>query len=429
MSINIALIADDEKKNELVNFVQQYQNLFSGFKIIATAKTGEKIEEKTGLTIEKMASASLGGYVQIGSKIVNHEISAVFCLIDSAYPQEYEPDAKALFRLCQVYNLPLATNLATAKAIIDFLGKTRIAHLIFNPVAGQGNAQQELDLIQQYLRSSLNLNTVFTSADVNVTEQVKDIVNNIMASEQKQDSFIIAAGGDGTVSEVASALISTGIPLGVIPRGTANAFAVALGIPTQIQSACETICRGITKVVDTAMCNETSMLLLTGIGFEAETIAKADRDLKNRLGIMAYIFAGIQQVKEQVLFETDIDIDGKVITMSANAITIANAAPSTSVFAQGAGEVPFNDGLLDITITSSETTFQKLQVVTSLFASALVKNPSDNENVLHFRGKNIKVNTNPPQKVVVDGEIIGTTPVEIKCIPNSLNLFVPLLED
>lgn len=429
MSISIALIADDEKQNELVNFVIQYKNFFSDCEIIATATMGEKIEEKTGLNIEKMASANLGGYIQIGAKIVNHEISAVFVFIDLSDSQEYEQDARVLFRLCQVYNLPLATNLATAKAVINSLSKTRIAHLIFNPVAGQGNAEQELGLIQEYFRSSLHLKTVFTSADVNVTSQVKEIVSKIKTSEQKQGNIIIASGGDGTVSEVASALIGTGIPLGIIPRGTANAFSVALGIPTQIQSACETICRGITKVVDTAMCNETSMLLLTGIGFEAETVAKADRDFKNRLGVMAYLFAGIQQVKEQELFETQIEIDTEVITMSANAITIANAAPSTSVFAQGAGEVLFNDGLLDITITSSETAFQKLQVVTSLFASALVKNPSENENVLHFRGKNIKVKTNPPQKVVVDGEIIGTTPVEVKCIPNSLNLFVPLLDD
>jgi diacylglycerol kinase family enzyme len=171
------------------------------------------------------------------------------------------------------------------------------------------------------------------------------------------------------------------------------------------------------------------MLLLAGIGFEAETVAKTDRDLKNRLGVMAYIWAGIQQAQEQQLFEAEIELDGQVTTTEANAITIANAAPPTSVLAQGTGDVLFDDGLLDITIASSQTTLQGIQAIASLFASALVKNPTNREDIIYLRAKKIKVKTNPDQKVVVDGEIVGTTPIEIKCIPNSLTVFVPLINN
>jgi methylglyoxal synthase len=429
MATTIALIAHDNKKNDLVNFVKQHSAIFSRYHLIATGTTGQKIEQGTGLGIEKMASGPLGGDAQIAAKVVNDEIAAVIFLIDPLYAQPHEPDIKALLRLCEVYNVPLATNLATAKAIIELLGKTRVGHLIFNPVAGQGNPDQELDLIRKFLQPEIHLNVIFTRTDVSVTEQSKEIVAKIRSAENAEENFIIASGGDGTVSEIAAALIGTKIPLGIIPRGTANAFSVALGIPTQLQGACDTIRRGVTRIVDTAMCNNTPMLLLAGIGFEAETVAKTDRDLKNRLGVMAYIWAGIQQAQEQQLFEAEIELDGQVTTTEANAITIANAAPPTSVLAQGTGDVLFDDGLLDITIASSQTTLQGIQAIASLFASALVKNPTNREDIIYLRAKKIKVKTNPDQKVVVDGEIVGTTPIEIKCIPNSLTVFVPLINN
>ncbi len=426
MATKIALIAHDNKKDDLVNFVQQHRTFFARYDLIATGQTGELIEQRTGLTVEKMAPGPLGGDAQIATKIIDGEITAVIFLIDPLYAQPHEPDIRALLRLCEVYNVPLAINLATAKAVVKLLVKTKIGYLIFNPVAGQGNAEQELDLIKQHLQSEIDLNIIFTSADIDVTNQAKEIVNKIKRSQESEDSFVLASGGDGTVSGVAAALINSGIPLGIIPRGTANAFSVALGIPTQIPGACQTISRGITKVVDTAVCNEIPMLLLAGVGFEAEMVEKADRELKNNLGIMAYIFAGIQQAREQALFEVEIEIDGEITTMEASAITIANAAPPTSVFAQGAGEVSCTDGLLDITVVSSHNALQGLRVVTNLFASALSKNPSDNENISHINGESVKVKTNPPQKIVVDGEIIGTTPVEVKCLPKSLNIFAPL---
>jgi len=426
MSNTIALIAHDNKKNDLVSFVQKHKPFFSCYNLIATGTTGQRIEEQTDLKVEKMTSGPLGGDAQIASRIVDGYISAVIFLIDPLYAQPHEPDIKALLRICEVYNLPLATNLATAKAIIQSLSKTRIGHLIFNPVAGQGNPEQQLDLIKKILQQDIHLDVIFTKADVNVTDQAREIVQKIRAREQKEDSFIIASGGDGTVSEVAAAVIGTGIPLGIIPRGTANAFCVALGIPTDIEGACKNICRGITKVVDTALCNsETPMLLLAGVGFEAETIAKADREMKNRLGVMAYIFAGIQQAKEQKSFTAEIEIDSEINTIKASAITIANAAPNTSVLAQGGGKVAFDDGLLDITIASSETTLQGIGVISSLFTSGLVNNPSNNNNIVHLQAKTIKVQTDPEQRIVVDGEILGTTPIEIKCVPNSLNILVP----
>ena len=107
---------------------------------------------------------------------------------------------------------------------------------------------------------------------------------------------IIASGGDGTVSAVTEALIGTDIKLGVISRGTANAFANAVGIPTSIEAACQNILAGSIKKVDAAMCNDKPMVLLAGIGFEAETVKDADRDAKDRFGYAGLCFIWLKTV-------------------------------------------------------------------------------------------------------------------------------------
>lgn len=112
--------------------------------------------------------------------------------------------------------------------------------------------------------------------------------------------------------------------------------------------------------------------------------------------------------------------------MSTTAITIANAAPVTSVLAQGFGQVLFNDGLLDVTIAASETALQRLNAITSLFASALVNAPTRRDDILRLRTSRLKVTADPPQKVVLDGEIIGTTPIEVECIQSALTVLTPM---
>lgn len=377
-----------------------------------------------------MLSGPLGGDSQIGARVAVGDVAAVVFLIDPLYAQPHEPDIRALLRLCEVHNVPLATNIATAEAVINQLGKARVAHLIFNPVAGQGNPNNDLTLIRRTLEPQVQLHVIFTEEGKSPADQAREVL-------QKGTDLIIASGGDGTVSTVAGVVMETDIPLGVIPRGTANAFSVALGIPNTIQGACETILAGSTKVVDVARCNGQPMILLAGIGFEADYVERANRDMKNRLGALAYILAGVQQIGEAEAFEAHIEIDGTEHnpgvksqgTVTTAAITVANAAPMTSVLAQGFGQVKFDDGLLDVTISTSKTRLQGINAITSLFTSALVNAPAKRDDLVCLRTPRIKISTEPARKVVVDGEIIGTTPVEIECIPGGLTVLAPMERD
>ena len=156
---------------------------------------------------------------------------------------------------------------------------------------------------------------------------------------------------------------------------------------------------------------------------------KADREAKNRWGVLAYLMAGWQQLDEQQPFEAELEIEGVVQKFQAAAITIANAAPPTSVLAQGGGQVIVDDGLLDITIGVAGSETNKLEAIgamATLFSSALLKTTSDRKDIVHLRAKRVKVTTKPLQKVVIDGEIINPSSVEIECLPKTLTVFAPL---
>jgi methylglyoxal synthase len=416
MPTTIALIAHDRKKDDIVTFTRTHASILSRYKLIATGTTGQRVRQETGLQVERMLSGPLGGDAQIAAQVATGNVIAVIFLIDPLYAQPHEPDIQALLRICEVQNIPIATNLATAEAIVAMLRQTRVACLIFNPASGQGDREQDLLLIQQLLEPQIWLNIQLTTPEVGAMQLAKEAI-------AQGAELIIASGGDGTVSAVAESAIGTGIPLGVIPRGTANAFAVSLGIPTNIRGACETILAGTTRVVDAARCNEFPMILLAGIGFEAEMVERADREAKNRFGALAYILAGIQQLNEQKLFTTQIEIEGVVNEFQAGAVTVANTAPPTSVLAQGLGQVVADDGLLDVTIAMTSTRLQSVDAMVRLFGAALIKTVPNHPNIVHLRAKQLKLTTDPPQKIVVDGEIIGTTPVEIECIPDALTVF------
>ncbi len=297
----------------------------------------------------------------------------------------------------------------------------RSACLIFNPVAGQGNAEQDLALIRSILEPAITLEIIQTTPETEVGELAAQ------ALEQGAEA-VIASGGDGTVSAAAAALIGTNIPLGVISRGTANAFANALDLPIAIAPACEAILAGTTRVVDVASCNGLPMVLLTGIGFEAETVELADRDTKKRLGIAAYVLAGLEQLRSLEQFEVEIETEEKIITVSAAAVTIANAAPPTSILAQGPAGVVFDDGLLDLTIVAPMTKLGAIAASYDLLSSTLRGEAAQRPDIGFLRAQRFKVTAEPPQKVVLDGEMIGQTPVEVQCIPGGLTVFAPQIE-
>lgn len=119
--LTIALIAHDNQKDSLVNFVIAYKPIFANANLYATGTTGMRIAQATGLQITRVQSGPLGGDQQIGAKVASDEMDMVIFMRDPLTAQPHEPDITALLRLCDVHNVPVATNLATAEALVRAL--------------------------------------------------------------------------------------------------------------------------------------------------------------------------------------------------------------------------------------------------------------------------------------------------------------------
>lgn len=116
--MNIALIAHDRKKDEMVRFAIAYKHLLKNHRLYATGTTGKRIAEATGLPVHRFLSGPLGGDQQIGAKVAENEMDCIIFLRDPLTAQPHEPDILALLRLADVHQIPLATNLATAEVLI-----------------------------------------------------------------------------------------------------------------------------------------------------------------------------------------------------------------------------------------------------------------------------------------------------------------------
>ncbi|THF86509.1 methylglyoxal synthase [Deinococcus sp. KSM4-11] len=117
----VALIAHDKKKLELAMFALGHRDVLRQFHLVATGTTGGILAKQTGLEVERVLSGPMGGDQQIGARLAEERVLAVFFFRDPLTAQPHEPDVSALVRLCDVHDIPLATNPASAEALMLWL--------------------------------------------------------------------------------------------------------------------------------------------------------------------------------------------------------------------------------------------------------------------------------------------------------------------
>lgn len=117
----IALIAHDGKKPDMMEFAEKHKDRLAEFRLIGTGTTGSLVRDKVGLDVNPMLSGPIGGDVQIAAEVVEKKVAAVLFFIDHLEKHPHDPDIQTLLRLCNVHNVPLATNPATAELIIQMV--------------------------------------------------------------------------------------------------------------------------------------------------------------------------------------------------------------------------------------------------------------------------------------------------------------------
>ncbi len=123
----VALIAHDKKKLDLAVFAKDHAHVLRRFPLVATGTTGQVLASKAGLEVERVRSGPEGGDLQVGARIAEDKVLAVIFFRDPLTAQPHEPDVSALMRICDVHQVPLATNLGTALAIVAWLEEQFVA--------------------------------------------------------------------------------------------------------------------------------------------------------------------------------------------------------------------------------------------------------------------------------------------------------------
>lgn len=121
----VSLIAHDGKKAEMLSFVKENEKFFQDYHVIATNSTGELINRHTNLSVTKMLSGPLGGDLQIGGLVASKEVHLVIFLRDPLAKQPHDPDIAALLKVCDIHNIPLATNLSSAEILLRGISESK----------------------------------------------------------------------------------------------------------------------------------------------------------------------------------------------------------------------------------------------------------------------------------------------------------------
>jgi YegS/Rv2252/BmrU family lipid kinase len=287
--------------------------------------------------------------------------------------------------------------------------------LIVNPAAGIAGVPLVDDVVRELARHGASI-TRAEGADVPAARH---------AARQAADSgsydAIIAAGGDGTIRHVAAALLGSPVDLGIIPVGTGNVLAHEIGLGRSARAVARMLCEGPTAKVACAQVNGEPFLLMVGVGFDARVVAGLDQRLKSRLGKAAYAGPVLGAIISP-MDSLSVTVDGR--RYNASWAVIANArhyggpfvlAPRTGIQERGLEAILFR--------TPSRAAL--VGELMSLAAGRLAPHTGRGSDVEMLPCSRVTVTARRPVPVQVDGDVFGTTPVEIDAGTGEIRLIIP----
>jgi diacylglycerol kinase (ATP) len=237
-----------------------------------------------------------------------------------------------------------------------------------------------------------------------------------------QADLVIAVGGDGTASEVASGILGTSSALAIIPSGSTNMTARALGIPTDLAEAARALVGPTTRrCVDVAVSNDDHCFLhMAGTGFDALTMRDASQSLKRVLGWLAYVPPALSHLDDQI-YHYRITVDGSMITVDARMVLVANGSYLVHPRFPIGREIRMDDGLLDVCIFTPPD-FASTAAVAGWFALGRV---DWSRHFLQYTGKAVRIESDPPSPIEFDGDFVGMTPLDVRVRPAAIPIVVP----
>ena len=284
---------------------------------------------------------------------------------------------------------------------------------IINPVSGTASKKRIPDLLNQYLPSDrFEKKFFFTEYQGHAFELASQAV-------REKVNFVIAVGGDGTVNEVARALVESSSVLGIIPMGSGNGLARDLSIPMDPRKALEVICGGNIRTIDYCKANGLVFFCTCGVGFDAsvsERFAKGKR--RGPYSYMRSVLTEYLQFKPDTY---DIIFENEVLSQKAFLVTCANASQYGNN-AYIAPHADMNDGMMDVAILSPFSPLDVGHLLIQMFTKQITKN----RKLQYYRSRKLTLKRAKPGIVHIDGEpVYMDNIISLEVFPNGLNVSVP----
>jgi YegS/Rv2252/BmrU family lipid kinase len=285
-------------------------------------------------------------------------------------------------------------------------------HVIINPAAGRKGAILGV------------LNAVWRPAgidwQVSITHRQGDATRFARQAAQTDVDVVAVYGGDDTVTEAAAALKDFDKPMAILPGGTANVKAMELGIPLDLAGAAALIAGPhLERPIDLGWCGDRLFLVRLSVGFLAEMVTRADREAKDRFGVFAYALAALQALDDPHEARYRIVMDDHTVEMEGVACLVANSGnlglPGLSL----SPRIDVADGLLDVIV------LRDMDITTlATFAASAAALEEAAAALPHWQTRQATIHADPAQRVAIDGEPFGSTPVAARALDRAVRIVV-----
>ncbi|HHV61856.1 MAG TPA: diacylglycerol kinase family lipid kinase [Firmicutes bacterium] len=283
--------------------------------------------------------------------------------------------------------------------------------VIVNPRAGRGRGRKAIPVIEKKLRDA------GVDFDIHVTRFPGDAVEVARKAAAGGCDIVVAAGGDGTTNEVVNGIVDTGVLFGVIPCGTGNDFAIGLGIPRDVNRACELILKGGVKKVDIGRVAGRYFVGSVGIGFDATVAFEANRSIPLLRGSVVYAIALLKVLFTYRTKKMKIRLDGNTIHVTPLLVAVTNA-PTYGGGMRITPNAIMDDGLFDICIVSEMRSMEALYHFPKIFKGSHARL----KKVTMLRGREILVEAEEAVPFHMDGEVMTGDHLHLELFHSALGV-------
>jgi YegS/Rv2252/BmrU family lipid kinase len=290
---------------------------------------------------------------------------------------------------------------------------TRRVTVIANPIAGRGRAARLVPPLRAGLAArGFEVEVAFTGA--------KGDARALAATLEGKADLAVAVGGDGTVNEILNGLALRPPPLGVVPAGTSTVIGLDLALPRKVERAVEALARGKTRRIDVARANGRLAALFVGVGFDGMVVRELEARRRGPIRKSQYVPAFLRALRGYRAPALRIETEEGVHEGFSFAL-ISNVTYYGGLAFPLKGERSLEDGCFELWLFRAGTRLDLIR----LAANGLLRRLRPDGDVRRVRARRVRIEGNVPVPIQIDGDLGGTTPLELEVIPRAFEVVVP----